>query len=1087
MGKIKLSFVCSVCLLLLAATNGWAMCGQGGTTTITNLPSLGGSFYQATGLNATGQVSGFSTTTGDLAEHAFLFGGGVTLDLGTLGGGSSEAYGLNDFGVVVGKSENINGDIHAAIFNGVTSIDLGTLGGFSSEALAINNNGVVTGNSDSTNDESHAFIYFAGTMADLGTLGQFFSSSAGINSLGTVVGDSERLDFADHGYLFAGGMVDLGDLGGGYSSARAINDLGVVVGEAAKTNGDTHAFVYSGGLMTDLGTFGGTYSTAAMINNSNQVIGVASTAGDAQYHGFIFKGVMTDLGTLGGNYSTPHALNNLGQVVGDSADTTGASKAFIWQNGVMTDLNSLISTNSGWVLTGAQFINDAGRIVGTGTYYQADQTYVLDFKLTSSNTPPVAVAGPDQTVECQTTVALNGSGSSSSEGGALRYEWSEGGIVVGTNVTVSFGLDLGDHTITLKVTDQCDASGQTNVVIHVVDTTAPTISCPSPATASADANCQAPVPNFVSGAVASDNCTPANQLILSQNPAAGTLLGLGQYPVTVTATDSQGNHASCSTTFSVVDTTAPAIISGPTLGNVPALTNCQASVPNVLSSIVAADNCTPANLLHLSQNPAAGTKVGLGAHTIIVTVTDASSNSVSGSLTFNAVDTIPPVIINPPTNITVAVTTNCQAAVPNIVNGLIATDNCGTTNNLFKSQTPAAGTLLGVGSYTITVTVSDASSNSTSRAVSLNVIDNTRPTIVSVPAPITVSADANCSGTIPDVLSSVVAFDNCTPANQLVITQNPAAGTNTGLGQHSIVITVKDASNNLATNIVSFTVIDSTAPVIVSLPAPITVASDTNCSGTVPNVVANVVAADNCTPANQLVITQSPVAGTSLGIGQYSVTITVTDASGNSTTASVSFKVVDTTAPVIVSVGNAITVAADANCQAAVPNILSHVVAADNCTPANQLVITQSPAAGTILGHGQYTITVTVKDAAGNTSTGTIPFTVADQTAPVIHSLTASPNNLGSANKQIVPVTVSAVVTDNCDSAPVTKIISITANETVAAGDIQITGNLTAKLVANRDPAGSGRIYTITVQSTDNSGNSSTGTVTVTVPQGKKK
>jgi hypothetical protein len=301
------------------------------------------------------------------------------------------------------------------------------------------------------------------------------------------------------------------------------------------------------------------------------------------------------------------------------------------------------------------------------------------------------------------------------------------------------------------------------------------------------------------------------------------------------------------------------------------------------------------------------------------------------------------------------------------------------------------------------------------------------------------------------------------------------------------VITVKDASNNLATNIVSFTVIDSTAPVIVSLPAPITVASDTNCSGTVPNVVANVVAADNCTPANQLVITQSPVAGTSLGIGQYSVTITVTDASGNSTTASVSFKVVDTTAPVIVSVGNAITVAADANCQAAVPNILSHVVAADNCTPANQLVITQSPAAGTILGHGQYTITVTVKDAAGNTSTGTIPFTVADQTAPVIHSLTASPNNLGSANKQIVPVTVSAVVTDNCDSAPVTKIISITANETVAAGDIQITGNLTAKLVANRDPAGSGRIYTITVQSTDNSGNSSTGTVTVTVPQGKKK
>src|SRR5207247_6768873 len=63
----------------------------------------------------------------------------------------------------------------------------------------------------------------------------------------------------------------------------------------------------------------------------------------------------------------------------------------------------------------------------------------------------------------------------------------------------------------------------------------------------------------------------------------------------------------------------------------------------------------------------------------------------------------------------------------------------------------------------------------------------------------------------------------------------------------------------------------------------------------------NLVSIDNCTLANQFVMTQSPVAGTLLGLGQYTITVTVTDASGNSATANVSFKVVDTTAPSIVS------------------------------------------------------------------------------------------------------------------------------------------------------------------------------------------
>ena len=39
----------------------------------------------------------------------------------------------------------------------------------------------------------------------------------------------------------------------------------------------------------------------------------------------------------------------------------------------MTDLNSLLPANSGWVLESAQFINNSGRIVGTGTYNDQSQ------------------------------------------------------------------------------------------------------------------------------------------------------------------------------------------------------------------------------------------------------------------------------------------------------------------------------------------------------------------------------------------------------------------------------------------------------------------------------------------------------------------------------------------------------------------------------------------------------------------------------------------------------------------------------------------------------------------------------------------
>ena len=117
---------------------------------------------------------------------------------------------------------------------------------------------------------------------------------------------------------------------------------------------------------------------------------------------------------------------------------------------------------------------------------------------------------------------------------------------------------------------------------------------------------------------------------------------------------------------------------------------------------------------------------------------------------------------------------------------------------------------------------------------------------------------------------------------------------------------------------------------------------------------------------------------------------------------------------------------------------------------------------------------------------------VVDQEAPVISSVTANPNKLWPPNHKMVPVTVTVDSMDNCDST--CQIISVASNEPVnglgdgdTAPDLVITGDLAVELRAERSGKGNERIYTITVECADSSGNSATDTATVTVLHDKGK
>ncbi len=114
--------------------------------------------------------------------------------------------------------------------------------------------------------------------------------------------------------------------------------------------------------------------------------------------------------------------------------------------------------------------------------------------------------------------------------------------------------------------------------------------------------------------------------------------------------------------------------------------------------------------------------------------------------------------------------------------------------------------------------------------------------------------------------------------------------------------------------------------------------------------------------------------------------------------------------------------------------------------------------------------------------------TVADTEPPVIESLSITPDTLWPANNKMVSVTVSVTASDACSETVICAISSIVSNEPVNlpnprfAPDWMITSDLTADLRAERLGFGSGRIYTVTVTCTDESGNSASETVEVIVP-----
>jgi len=230
----------------------------------------------------------------------------------------------------------------------------------------------------------------------------------------------------------------------------------------------------------------------------------------------------------------------------------------------------------------------------------------------------------------------------------------------------------------------------------------------------------------------------------------------------------------------------------------------------------------------------------------------------------------------------------------------------------------------------------------------------------------------------------------------------------------------------------------------------------------------------------------------SFPLGATTVTWTVNDNHGHSATATQVITVIDEVPPTL-SVPADSTASANASCQAVIPDVVAASSASDNCGGAT---ITQSPAAGTIVGAGPHAITVTAKDGAGNQTSKIVNFTVVDSTPPVI---TLNPNAIAlwSPNHQYEKMTVADLVSsasDNCDASVSVASLYITqaTSDEVENGngdgntmnDIVIAADChSVQLRAERDGSQNGRVYTIMLKLSDASGNVTSAIARVTVPK----
>ncbi|WP_332299645.1 putative Ig domain-containing protein, partial [Staphylococcus epidermidis] len=720
-----------------------------------------------------------------------------------------------------------------------------------------------------------------------------------------------------------------------------------------------------------------------------------------------------------------------------------------------------------------------------------ETTFTIDVEDT---TKPTVESVADQTQEINTEIEPIKIEATDNSGQAVtnKVDGLPAGVTFDetTNTISGTPSKVGSYDITVTTTDESGNSETTTFTINVEDTTKPTVESVAdqkqevnteiePIKIEARDNSGQAVTNKVDGLPAGVTFDEAT------NTISGTPNEVGNYDITVTTTDESGNVTETTFTIDVEDTTKPTVesIADQTQEvnteidpiKIEATDNSGQAVTNKVDGLpdgVTFDEAT---------NTISGTPSEVGSYDITVTTTDESGNATETTFTIDVEDTSKPTVesvadqtqeVNTEiTPIKIEARDNSGQAVTNKVEGLPD----GVTFD--EATNTISGTPSEVGRYDITVTTTDESGNVTETTFTIDVEDTTKPTVESVAdqtqevnteiTPITIESEDNSGQAVTNKVEGLpngVTFDEAT---------NTISGTPSEVGSYTVTVTTTDESGNETETTFTINVEDTTKPTVESIAdqtqevnteiTPIKIEARDNSGQAVTNKVEGLpdgVTFDEAT---------NTISGTPSEVGSYDVTVTTTDESGNSETTTFTIEVKDTTKPTVESVADQkqevnteiepIKIEERDNSGQAVMN---KVEGLPNGVTFDETTNTIS---GTPSEVGSYDITVTTTDESGNATETTFTIDVEDTSKPTVESVADQKQEV---NTEIEPIKIEA--TDNSGQAVTNKVDGLPDGVTFDEATNTISGT----------PSEVGS-YTVTVTTTDESGNVTETTFTIDV------
>lgn len=187
----------------------------------------------------------------------------------------------------------------------------------------------------------------------------------------------------------------------------------------------------------------------------------------------------------------------------------------------------------------------------------------------TGGTPPVADAGPDQTVEDpggsgSAQVTLDGSASYDPDGVIVSYEWSEGGVVLGSSAILPVNFVYGQHVVTLTVVDNEQFVSTDDVIITTAQGAVSPVANAGPDQTVEDPTGSGFAPATLDGTASFD---PNGVIVSYEWSEGGVVIGTGailqvnftygQHVVTLTVVDDEQGSATDDVTFTSIQVNFP--------------------------------------------------------------------------------------------------------------------------------------------------------------------------------------------------------------------------------------------------------------------------------------------------------------------------------------------------------------------------------------------------------------------------------------------------------------------------------------------------------------------------------------------------